>query len=183
MSFPHYYQQDSRDCGPSCLRMVARFYGKDYSAEEMRRKCFSSWEGVSLLDISEAAESIGFRTIGVKITWEQFRNQLPFPAIVHWNHNHFVVVYNLIKRRRKTLVRVADPSLGLIDYSEEDFLNAWSYSQGSARGIALILQPTPEFKTTGKGDPFQRYGMRHLFRLDWEAKVSIIKWVFLSRTG
>lgn len=108
MSFPHYYQQDSRDCGPSCLRMIARFYGKDYSAEEMKRRCFSSREGVSLLDISEAAESIGFRTIGVKITWEQFRNQLPFPAIVHWNHNHFVVVYDSIKRRHRIWIRVAD---------------------------------------------------------------------------
>ena len=179
MSFPQYYQQDSRDCGPSCLRMIARFYGKDYSAEEIRGKCFSSREGVSLLDISEAAESIGFRTIGVKITWEQFRDQLPFPAIVHWNHNHFVVVYDLIKRRHRIWIRVADPALGLIDYSEEDFLNSWSYSQDSARGIALILQPAPEFKTTGKEEPVRRYGFTKIIEYLRPYKTFVVQ-IFLA---
>ncbi len=158
MSFTHYYQQDALDCGPSCLRMVARFYGKNYSAETIRRKCFSTREGVSLLGISDAAESIGFRTLGVDITWKQFKEQLPLPSIVHWNQNHFIVVYDLCKRRGRTIVRVADPAVGLIDYPEEEFLRSWSYSGESAHGIALLLQPTASFfKDEGEEDT-RRYG-------------------------
>ncbi len=101
------------DCGPACLRMVSNYYGKKYSAEEIRQKCFSSREGVSLLSISDAAESMGFRALGVDITWNQLMDQAPLPAIVHWNQNHFVVVYEIRSRRNQVVVRVADPGLDL----------------------------------------------------------------------
>ena len=93
MSFPHYTQLDSMDCGPTSLRIVAQYYGRHYSLQNLRERCHLTREGVSLLGISDAAESIGFRTTGVKITWEQLRDAALLPCIVHWNQQHFVVVY------------------------------------------------------------------------------------------
>lgn len=92
MSFPSFIQLDAMDCGPTSLKMIAQFYGKYYSLQNLRERCHISREGVSLLGISDAAESIGFRTTGVKIYWEQLRDEVNLPCIVHWNHNHFVVV-------------------------------------------------------------------------------------------
>ena len=92
--FPFYKQLDVMDCGPTCLRMVAKHYGKHYSLETLRQKSFIGREGVSMLGISTAAESIGFRTIGVHISFEQLV-EAPLPCIVHWKQNHFVVVYKI----------------------------------------------------------------------------------------
>ena len=88
------------DCGPSCLRMVAKHYGKHYSLETLRQHSFITREGVSMLGISDAAEYIGFRTSGVMISFEQFVEEAPLPCIVHWNQNHFVTVYD-VKRNKK----------------------------------------------------------------------------------
>ncbi len=93
-SFPHYSQHDVMDCGPTCLRMVSAFYGKRYSLEGLREKSFITREGVSMLGISEAAEKIGFRSICVQVSYEML-TEAPLPCIVHWNQQHFVVVYKL----------------------------------------------------------------------------------------
>lgn len=90
-SFPHYAQQESADCGPYCLRMIAKFYGKVYSAEMLRKRCFISREGVSMLGICDAAEPIGFRTVSVQITFRQLAEDALFPCILHRNQNHFIV--------------------------------------------------------------------------------------------
>ena len=84
-SFPHYQQHDQMDCGPTCLRMIAAFYGKHYSLERLREKSFITRLGVSMLGISEAAEKIGFRTMGVQISFQQLLEDAPLPCIVHWN--------------------------------------------------------------------------------------------------
>ena len=99
MDFPFFTQLDSMDCGPSCLRMVAKHYGKSYSLQYLRTRSFITKSGVSMLGISDAAESIGFRTRGYRLTWEQLRDEVPLPCIVHWNQRHFVVVYKIKKRR------------------------------------------------------------------------------------
>ncbi|WP_290526737.1 cysteine peptidase family C39 domain-containing protein, partial [Alistipes sp.] len=125
MSFPHYTQLDAMDCGPTSLRIVAQYYGRHYSLQNLRERCHLTREGVSLLGISDAAESIGFRTTGVKITWEQLRDAALLPCIVHWNQQHFVVVYKIEKKRGKWRVYVSDPASGLLEYSEEQFLKAW----------------------------------------------------------
>jgi ABC-type bacteriocin/lantibiotic exporter with double-glycine peptidase domain len=85
------------DCGPSCPRMIARFYGKSYSLQSLRSKSFITNTGVTMLGISDAAESIGFRTRGYRLTWEQLHDKVPLPCIVHWSQRHFVVVYNIKK--------------------------------------------------------------------------------------
>lgn len=96
--FPNYKQLDAMDCGPTCLRMVAKFYGKSYSLQALRSRAFISKSGVSMLGISDAAESIGFRTRGYRLTWEQLRDEVPLPCIVHWNQRHFIVVYEIMRK-------------------------------------------------------------------------------------
>jgi ATP-binding cassette subfamily B protein len=108
MSFPFVKQPDAMDCGPSCLKMVAGFYKKNFSLETLRKKCFITKEGVSFLGLSEAADSIGFRTIGVKIPFTKLEENVPLPCIVHWRQRHFVVVYKIKNDR----VFIADPSFG-----------------------------------------------------------------------
>ncbi|MGE0078163.1 MAG: peptidase domain-containing ABC transporter [Bacteroidales bacterium] len=147
ITFPHYTQYDAMDCGPTCLRMVAKYYGKHYKLDTLRDRSFITREGVSMLGISRAAESIGFRTMGVKISFEQLKTEAPFPTIVHWNQNHFVVVYKITGRNGKEIVHVADPAGGLVKYPVNEFLNCWqATSEGEEKqGIALLLEPTPDF--------------------------------------
>lgn len=95
--FPFYKQLDAMDCGPSCLRMIARWYGKIYSLQFLREHSYITRSGVSMLGISDAAESIGFRTGGYRMNFEQLL-EVPLPFIAHWNHNHFVVIYRIKKK-------------------------------------------------------------------------------------
>lgn len=133
MPFPHFKQLDSMDCGPTCLQIISSFYGKSYSLSGLRTKCHISREGVSLLGISDAAEIIGFRTAGVKITWEQLRDEASLPCIVHWNQRHFVVVHKIKrerggiigKGRKEWFVYVSDPAQGLLKYTQEQFCKSW----------------------------------------------------------
>ena len=103
LKVPHYTQLDAMDCGPTCLRMIAKHYGRSYTLQTLREKSFLTREGVSMLGISEAAESIGFRTQGVKISFEQLVEDVPLPCILHWNQNHFVVCYKIKKEKQSLL--------------------------------------------------------------------------------
>lgn len=160
-TLPHYTQHDAMDCGPTCLRMVAAFYGKHYSLEGLREKSFITREGVSMLGISEAAEKIGFRSICVQVGYEKLQ-EAPLPCIIHWNQQHFVVVYKLNDR----YVWVADPGAGKLKYTKEEFCNCWLSSRKNEEdtGVALLLEPTPEFYTTeDEGDEVNRKGFSFLY--------------------
>lgn len=135
------------DCGPTCLRMIARYYGKSYSLQELRKKSFITREGVSMLGISDAAEAIGFRTLGVKIPFERLKTEASLPCIVHWNQNHFVVVYK-IKRGK---VFVADPAVGLLVYTLGEFLQGWLSvkDNGHSQGLVMLLELTADFSKKG----------------------------------
>jgi ATP-binding cassette subfamily B protein len=136
------------DCGATCLRIISKFYGKIFAAATLRERCHTTREGVSMLGISDAAESIGFRTAGVKITFEQLCAEAPLPCIVHWNQKHFVVVYKVKKSRKSTTVYVSDPASGLLEYREEQFLKCWFSTvdeQAQKCGTALLLEPSPQF--------------------------------------
>ena len=91
--FPVEYQMDSQDCGPASLKIIAKYFGKFYSLQYLRDRCGITKEGVSLLDLSTGAESIGLRTLAIKCVMDDVVNSIPLPAIVFWNENHFVVVY------------------------------------------------------------------------------------------
>ncbi len=113
-------QRDAMDCGPSCLAMIARYYGLRPERDGLRRSCSLGKDGVSLLGISKAAETIGFKTIGGRVSFDTLAFEVPLPCIVHWNQNHFVVVYKIKKRRgNRYEVYVADPGKGLITYTKE----------------------------------------------------------------
>lgn len=147
-SFSTYTQLDAMDCGPTCLRMIAKHYGRHYSLETLRQQSFITREGVSMLGISDAAEHIGFRTTGVMISFEQLVKEAPLPCIVHWKQNHFVVVYNIKKDKRVGhRIYVADPALGLVTYDEADFKKCWysTKKDEEEKGTALLLEPGPEF--------------------------------------
>lgn len=141
--FPVYYQLDAMDCGSTCLRMIAKYYGKRYSSQTLRQRSYITREGVSLLGISDAAESIGIRTIGVKTTLHKIEEENVTPFIAHWQQNHFVVVYRVAKDK----IHVVDPAKGKISYTKQEFLKYWlsTKSNGKDQGIALLLQPTPDF--------------------------------------
>ena len=143
MSFPFVRQPDAMDCGPACLKMIAGFYGKNFSLETLRKKCYITREGVSFLGLSEAADSLGFRTIGVKIPFSTFIKNVPLPCIVHWRQKHFIVVYRISDKH----IWVADPALGLLKYTHQDFINNWSGTVigGEPIGLVLIMEPTPAF--------------------------------------
>ena len=146
--FQHYKQLDSMDCGPSCLRMIARFYGKSYSLQYLRSRSYITRTGVSMLGISDAAESIGFRTKGYKLTWEELRDEALLPCIVHWKQNHFVVVCDIKKKRGKEIVYVADPAMSLLQYEKDEFLKCWlstKQEDNSRVGAVLLLETTPDF--------------------------------------
>lgn len=147
-SFPHYRQLDSADCGPTCLRMIARHYGRSYTLETLRERSFITREGVSMLGISDAAESIGMRTLGVKITMEQLANEAVLPCILHWNQNHFVVLYKVSKGRGgKCVFHIADPATQKVAFCQEELEKCWLAKKEGNRdvGMALLLEPRPEF--------------------------------------
>jgi ATP-binding cassette, subfamily B, bacterial len=144
--FPVFRQMDAMDCGPTCLRMIAGFYGKHYTLQTLRESSFLTREGVNLQGISEAAVKIGFRTLGVKLTFEQLDEEAILPCILHWNQSHFVVLppqnYNRNKKDGKILI--ADPASGLVRISKETLLHSWLNAEKNY-GIALLLEPSPLF--------------------------------------
>jgi len=122
--------------------MIAKYYGKNFSLQKLRDISGINREGVSLLGISEAAEKIGFRTTGAKLALKQL-SEIELPVILHWNRNHFVVLYKI----KKDQYYIADPAKGLITYSETEFLKYWlsTHNNGHSEGVALMLSPTPDF--------------------------------------
>ncbi|WP_108422506.1 peptidase domain-containing ABC transporter [Flagellimonas amoyensis] len=142
-SFPFYKQPDAKDCGPTCLRIIAKHYGKLISLQEIREISETTREGSNLLKLSDAAEAVGFKSIGVKIDYDQL-TEVPLPCIVHWNKNHFVVVYAI----KRDIIYISDPSYGLITYTKEEFLSRWignNATEQTKEGIALLLEVTPKF--------------------------------------
>jgi ATP-binding cassette subfamily B protein len=146
LRLPFTPQLDARDCGPACLHMVSKHHGRQHNLALLREYCHITREGVSLLGISDAAEKIGFRTMGVKISYDKLANEVPLPCIAHWKQRHFVVVYG-ISGKKKDKVKVADPAHGLLTYSRAEFEKAWASTseQGEPMGVCLLLEPTPDF--------------------------------------
>lgn len=146
--FPHYRQNNTSDCGPTSLRMVAKFYGMNYSAEMLRKHCHISHHGVNMLGISEGARHIGFDTVGMKMTFEQLADEGMFPCILHWNQNHFLVCYGIEKcRNGEYKIRISDPATQRLTYTKEEFLRCWIGPNAGKdnTGVALMLEPGENF--------------------------------------
>ncbi|WP_190810318.1 peptidase domain-containing ABC transporter [Flagellimonas sp. S3867] len=154
-SFPNFKQLDKMDCGPTCLKIISKHYGKEVSLEDLRKSSYIDREGVSLAGIKEAGERIGLETFSVLITWEDLLNKAPLPCIVHWEGNHFVVVY----RVTKTKVYISDPAKGKYTLSAGEFKKGWLSEEN--QGVAMLLEPTDTFT---KGKLHSRDDRNHLIK-------------------
>ena len=144
-TFPFYKQPDFKDCGPTCLRIISKFYGKTISLQQIRHLSETTREGSSLLGLSDAAEELGFKSLGVQIDFKTLVEDVPLPCIVHWNKVHFVVVYKIDKTEK---IYISDPSYGLITYTKDEFIKSWignNADEKTEEGIALLLETTPAF--------------------------------------
>lgn len=147
--FPSEHQLDASDCGPACLKIISRYYGKYYSLQYLRDICGLSRDGVSIEDLSYGAEKIGLRTLGITATIDDLYKKIKFPCLLHWHNNHFIVVYKA-KRER---IYVSDPARGLCSYTLQEFVNGW-YKEGMDAGSLLLAEPSPDFR--GQEDRIKR---------------------------
>src|SRR5437879_4834386 len=144
-SFPFFRQLDQMDCGAACLKMIYKFYGQDYSIQYLREISHITRQGVSILDLSDAAESIGFKSLALPISFETLL-EAPLPCVIFWRQRHFVVVYKTTSK----YIYVADPAYGLIRYTHEKFMDGWFYNlnrrqEEELEGYALFLETTKDF--------------------------------------
>ena len=145
INFPSYIQADAKDCGPTCLRIISKYYGKSISLQQIRNLSETTREGSSLMGLSDAAEKLGYKTLGLKIDFTTLIEDIPLPCICHWNKYHFVVIYKIDKTGK---VYISDPSYGLITYSKEEFIRFWignNADENTEEGVILVLETTPSF--------------------------------------
>lgn len=141
--FPFYKQANLKDCGPTCIQIIAKFFGKKISIQSLRNLAETTREGSSFLGLSEAAEKLGFHTLGVQLNFEKL-SEAPLPCILHWNKEHFVVLYKI----KNDNMFISDPAHGLLKYALPEFLSFWighNSDSTTNEGIALLVQPTPRF--------------------------------------
>ena len=156
-AFPNYNQVEEKDCGPTCLKIIAKHYGKLLNIQTLRNLSETTREGSSLLNLSDAAEKIGFRSLGVKLDLGQLQ-EAPLPCVLHWNNDHYVVLYKCPLTPKVGILRglfkqntnylISDPAIGLIEYTQEEFLKFWignNATETTEEGITLLLEPTPKF--------------------------------------
>lgn len=163
--FPHYKQNDQMDCGAACLRIVFKHYGQLVSVQKIRKLCQTTKHGVNLLGVSEAAEKLGFRTQGVRLSLHQLQ-EIELPCILHWNQNHFVVLYKI----RKGKYYVSDPATGLMVYGEKDFSENWFSTKELHAGLSLMLSPGPAFYQLDDDEAELKLGWSKLFRYFYKYK-------------
>ncbi|MFK7982712.1 MAG: peptidase domain-containing ABC transporter [Saprospiraceae bacterium] len=158
--FPIFKQLDQSDCGPTSLRMVAKYYGRSYPIEYLREKCYITRNGVSVMGISEAAQAIGMRTMAVQIPFSKLL-EAPLPCIVYWRQRHFIVVYKI----KKGLVYVADPAYGKVEFSQKEFMGGWhgEPQNEDKAGVVLLLEPTPTFFENAPVSEQNNLGLSFLF--------------------
>ena len=170
-SFPHYTQIDAKDCGPTCLKIVAKHYKKVISIQKIRTISQTTREGSSLLGLSDAAEKLGFRSLGVKLTYEAVK-KMPLPCVLHWNQNHYAVLYAV----KNDIFHISDPGHGLIKYNKEEFLRHWmgnNANETSEEGIALLLEPTAKFYDSEFDSDNPDFGFKFLSRYLFKYKAFI----------
>jgi len=144
MRFPHYHQLDARDCGPTCLKIIAKFYGKKYSVEELKDNCSVTRQGVSFQDLIDGAGKMGFDTLSLEIPVDKITD-IPLPVILFWRQEHYVVLYKIKKDKSGLLFYISDPSFGKISLSSELFFKQWMGT--SDKGVALLLEPNENFES------------------------------------
>ena len=162
--FPFYKQPDAKDCGPTCIRIICKYYKRNFSLEYIRGLSETTREGSSLLGLSNACEKLGYRTLGVRTSFNMLKEESPFPCIIHWDNYHFVVVYKIDKNN---VVYISDPIYGLISYKKKEFIKLWigeNANEHTEEGIALLLEPTPLFYKEKESKDDNGINISFLFR-------------------
>ncbi|MFD2942684.1 peptidase domain-containing ABC transporter [Flavobacterium notoginsengisoli] len=172
--FAHYRQADHKDCGPTCLKIIAKYYGKTINIQELRDFSETTREGSNLLFLSDAAEKIGFRTLGVKLSVQRIE-EAPLPCILHWNKDHYVVLYQI----KKGKYYISDPAFGLLEYDKEEFVKFWignNANDTTKEGIALLIEATPNFfESDLDKEENSGLGFRFLFKYLFQYKSFLIQ--------
>lgn len=159
--FPFYKQHDQYDCGPTCLKMIAKYYGKSFQLERLRQACNITMEGVSARGIVEGAEAIGIQALPASINFETLHEEAPLPCITYWRDRHFIIVYNITDK----WIYVADSLHGLLKYTKDDFIEAWQNrkdSKNNENGIVILLEPSPDFYKQ-EGDEKSKKGISLIY--------------------
>ncbi|WP_309608466.1 peptidase domain-containing ABC transporter [Flavobacterium sp.] len=173
-TFPNYIQADSKDCGPTCIKIIAKHCGQILNIQTLREFSETTREGSNLLTLSDAAEKIGFRTLGAKLSLKKLE-EVPLPCILHWNKEHYVILYKIKKNR----YYISDPAFGLIEYNQQEFLKLWignNANETTEEGIALLLEPTPKFyQSVFESDDKKAFGFSLLFKYILPYKSFIIQ--------
>lgn len=141
--FPFYHQISIRDCGPTCLRIISKYYGKNLTFNDLEKETLS-YNGLSINELNNLASKLGYRSLIIKTTLKSIKDNAPFPFIAHWNQNHYIVVYNITDK----YIYVADPAFGKVKYAPKEFLKGWSPNielNENQKGIVLLLEPTDIF--------------------------------------
>ncbi|MBQ0734117.1 peptidase domain-containing ABC transporter [Aquimarina celericrescens] len=171
--FPFYKQAESKDCGPTCIKIIAKHYGRVLNTQKLRTLSETTREGSSLLGLSDAVEEIGFRSLGVKLSLKKL-DEVPLPCIVHWNKVHYVVVYKIkYKRNGDATIFVSDPAHGLITYTKEEFIKAWignNADENTEEGVALLLEPTPKFYNDNLDEEDEKFGFKFISKYIFKYK-------------
>ena len=185
--YPEILQVDAMDCGPTCLRMIAKYYGKSYDIDYLRSICDIDREGVSLLGISNGAEKMGFRTVPVKIPYitdneeDVTLQNIPLPCIAHWNQNHFIVVYDVSDEH----VIVGDPAIGVMNLKRKEFEAGWLSDiagDDKGQGIVLAMEPSPDFDSIEEVKNEEKSSFKHLFKYLKHYK-ALVAQVFIGLTA
>ncbi len=159
--FPNYKQTEAKDCGPTCIKIIAKHYGKTINTQQLRDLSETTREGSSLLGLSEAVESIGIKSLGIKLAFNKLK-EAPLPCILHWNKNHYVVLYKI----KRDTVYISDPAHGLLTYSKDEFIQNWignNADETTEEGIALLVEPTPKFYSE-EFDQDEKFGFSFIFK-------------------
>ncbi|MCU0329310.1 MAG: cysteine peptidase family C39 domain-containing protein, partial [Chitinophagales bacterium] len=146
--FPEYKQLDEMDCGATCLRMISKWYGRDFTGTYLREISYTDRQGINIAGLTKAADTIGLKTMAVRVDAEKLINNAPLPCILHWNQNHFVVLYEITNKKKyndkKEIYKIVDPAHGKISFSRNELLKKWS-SSIKEDGVAILFEPTPYF--------------------------------------
>lgn len=189
MKFRIYRQLNTMDCGPTCLKMIARHYGKHYDTDTISSAAGLGKEGASMLGISEAAEKMGFRTRGVKIDYHTLTREVRLPCILHWDQYHFVVLVSHSKRKFQKngeLLKIADPARGLVSFTKKELLDHWISTatvEGEPVGTALLLEPMPAFfSNDGEAERKLNWGLvlEYFRNSKWEISQVFLALMFTS---
>lgn len=172
--FPSYIQADAKDCGPTCLKIVSKYYGRTINIQQLRDYSETTREGSNLLFLSDAADRVGFRTLGVKLDLESLK-EAPLPCVLHWNKEHYVVLYDI----KKGQFRISDPGFGLIEYNENEFLKFWignNADDKTQEGVALLFETTPKFfETDFDKEEKKALGFGILYQYLWKYKSFLVQ--------